>query len=38
MKNSKKILRVDQTKDKNPFDEQITAVISPQNRVFLQAR
>jgi hypothetical protein len=38
VKNNKKTPCVDQTNDENRLGEQITAVMPPQNRVFLQAR
>jgi hypothetical protein len=38
MKNNKKTLRLDQSDDETLFGDQITAVMPPQNRVFLQAR
>jgi hypothetical protein len=38
MKNNKKTLRLDQSDDEIPIDDQIAAVMSPQIRVFLQAR
>jgi hypothetical protein len=38
MKNNKKTLRPDQSDDKTQFGDQIAAVMSPINRVFLQAR
>jgi hypothetical protein len=38
VKNNEKNLRFDQIQDKTLFGYQITAVIPPLNRVFLQAR
>jgi hypothetical protein len=38
MKKNKKTLRFDQSKAKTLFGHQITLVIPPLNRVFLQAR
>jgi hypothetical protein len=38
MKNNKKTLRLGQSDDEFPFDDQIAAGMPPQNRVFLQAR